>query len=260
MTEIKPILEKIHSMVNPPLTFVDIETTGLDNVKDDIIQIYLCKYDGKEFIEHNAYYCSDVQMSKEAYEKHGMTNEDLEQYPPFSEDAQMIYETYLNTGVVICGFNSNHFDIPFIIEKMIQCDITKATHIHNNKTIDVIKVYRELFPNTLGEIHKRLVGCDIENSHDAKNDIVGTIAILDKLIEHNPNVTLISESETLDIGGFFKREGNEIKFNKGKYRGMNVLKMDKKEVLGFLRWMTNNNNISVHSKMIANKLIEKIEK
>ena len=47
---------------------------------------------------------------------------------------------------------------------------------------------------------------------------------------------------------------------KGKLKDENILKMDSKESLGFLKWMTRTKSISIHSRTIANRLIEKIEK
>ena len=38
----KVILEKLYGITKAPLTFFDIETTGLDKIQDDIVQIYLC--------------------------------------------------------------------------------------------------------------------------------------------------------------------------------------------------------------------------
>jgi DNA polymerase III epsilon subunit-like protein len=199
-----------------------------------------------------------AEITEEAFEKHGLTKEDLEGLPFFKEDAQMIYDNFLTQGVVICGFNSNKFDIPFIIEKMLQSKIVEAVSITRNKTIDAILIYRELYPNTLEGIHKRLVGKELENSHDAKEDIYGTIRILDALLKVHPDISLVTTSETIDAGGFFKRVENNVFFDKGKLKGQNILTMDKTEATGFLGWMTRTSSISIHSRTIAQKLIDKL--
>jgi len=258
-SEIKEILEKLYRIVNAPLTFFDLETTGLDKIQDEIVQVYLCKYDGKDFIEKSAYFNTDVEIRQEAFDKHGLTKEFLSSYPYFSESSLEIYNEYFSKGTVLCGFNSNHFDIPFIIEKFLQCKIPTAINILQNKRIDAYALYRDLYPNNLEGIYKRLVGKTLSNAHDAKNDITATIEILGKIININDNCELVTSSETIDSDGFFKREGNDVFFAKGKLKGSNILKMDSKEALGFLGWMIKTPSISVHSRTVASKLVEKIE-
>ncbi len=97
------------------------------------------------------------------------------------------------------------------------------------------------------------------SAHDAKNDVVATIEILDQLISTKGDYELLSQSETIDTDKFFRREGNDIFFAKGKLKDENILKMDSKESLGFLKWMLRTPSISIHSRTLANKLVEKIE-
>lgn len=258
--EVREILETLHKITKSPLTFFDLETTGLDKMEDEIVQIYLCKYDGKDFIENSSYYNTNVEIRKEAFEKHGLTKDFLSTYPYFGESAKEIYSDYFSKGTILCGFNSNQFDVPFIIEKFLQAKIPTAINILQNKRIDAFALYRELFPNNLESIYKRLVGKTLDGAHDAKNDITATIEILGAILKINENCTLVTTAETIDTDGFFKRDGNDIFFAKGKQKGSNILKMDSKEALGFLGWMTRTKSISIHSRTIAIKLIEKIEK
>lgn len=258
--EVKQILERLYASVNAPLTFFDIESTGLDKITDEIVQIYLCKYDGKDFIEHNSYYNTNVPIRKEAFEKHGLTKEFLADYPYFIEQANPLFEEYFPKGTVLCGYNSLSFDVPFIIEKFLQSKIPAAVSMLQNPQIDAIVIYRELFPNTLEGVFERLVGGEMGEAHEAKNDIVATIKIIGKLLDLKGDTDLIAENNTVDSDKFFRREGNEIFFAKGKLKDKNILTMDSKEALGFLRWMTNTPSISIHSRTIAKKLMEKIEK
>mgnify|MGYP003670206016 CR=1 FL=1 len=259
-TEVKQILERLYDYHNAPLVFFDIESTGLDKSTDEIIQLYMCKYDGKEFSEHNSYYNTDVPIRQEAFEKHGIKNEDLVKYPYFKADSQRLYEEFFSKGTILCGYNSNNFDIPFIIEKFIQSEITTAVSILQNKRIDVIEIYRELYPNTLEGVFDRLVGGDMGEAHEAKSDVVASIRILDKLLQTKGDYDVATTSNTIDLDKFFRRDGDEIFFNKGKLKDQNILTMNSKEALGFLKWMTRTDNISVHSKAIATRIITKIEK
>lgn len=259
--ELKRIFKKFYDLTKAPITFFDIESTGIDKISDEIIQLYLCKYDGKEFIESESYYDTNVPIRKEAYEKHGIDNESLKGNPYFSECAKDIYENYFSKGTVLCGYSSNGFDIPFIIEKFLQCKIPSAVNILSNKRIDVFHVYRKLYPNTLEGVYKRLLKKDMGTAHNAKNDVVATIEILDTLIDENKiNIDdIISHSETIDTDEFFQRKDNAIYFAKGKFKGKDILELNPIDSLGFLKWMCGMKTISIHTRTIANKLINIIE-
>jgi DNA polymerase-3 subunit epsilon len=258
--DVREILVKLYETTKAPITFFDIESTGIDKITDEIIELYVCKYDGKEFIENDSYYNSNVPVREEALEKHGITNESLVGYPYFSEKAKTIYENYFSKGTILCGYCSNKFDIPFIIEKFLQAKIPSSVNILQNKRIDVYEIYRQLYPNTLEGVHSRIVGGDMGTAHEAKSDVTATIEILDKLIDTKGEYELISSSDTIDTDNFFRREDKDVFFAKGKLKDENILKMDSKESLGFLKWMTRTKSISIHSRTIANRLIEKIEK
>jgi DNA polymerase III alpha subunit (gram-positive type) len=256
---IETLLKSIYNTTKQPITFFDCETSGLDLSADELIQIYACNYDGQEFKEFESKFKITCECSKEAFEKHGYTKEDLMDCDNLIEHLPYLYENYFSPGITLGGFNSNSFDIPFLVEKAIQLGFNKAITITSNKTIDVMQIYRELYPNTLEGIYSRLVGHEMTNSHDAKSDIYATLSILDKIVELNPNISLNTESETLDTGGFFKRTDEGLFFAKGKYRNMNILTMNVTDAIGFLKWISNTNTISIHSRTIANKIIQKIE-
>ena len=260
-SEVKDILVKLYEITKAPLTFFDIESTGLDKIQDEIIQLYLCKYDGKTFSESNSYYNTniDTQSRQEAFDKHGITNDFLVNYPFFQEVAKDIYSEYFNKGTVLCGYRSNRFDIPFIIEKLLQCGIPTAVNILQNKRIDAYEVYVKAYPNTLDQVFDRLVGGDMGEAHEAKNDVVATIKIMDTLVLKGID-DVVTHSEFIDTDEFFKRVDNDIFFAKGKLKGENILKMNPQYAIGFLKWMQRTHSISIHSRTIAMKLVEKLEK
>lgn len=255
----KVILARLYKKVQQPLMFFDIETSGLDLIEDEIIEFYACKYDGENFIEHNQKYSVDCTISEEATSKHGYTNEMLKDYPKFSTDIELIYDDYFTPDVVLCGFNSNKFDIPFTVEKMLQNKFVKGASIVKNKTIDVYKLYQELFPNTLEGIYERCTGEVMEHAHSADFDIYATITILDKIIEGKDDVEMVKSVDLLDAGGFFKMEDGTIKFAKGKHKDGEIFNMDMKQASGYLKWITKTESISVHTRKIAEKMIKKIE-
>ena len=74
-----------------PLIIFDLETTGLDLVKDRIIQISFIKItpDGQEY-RTNLYVNPERSISAEAIEITGITDEQLKDAPTFKQIAPQI--------------------------------------------------------------------------------------------------------------------------------------------------------------------------
>lgn len=259
--KLEPILKSIYKKYNTSITFFDLETSGLDIKTDEILQIYVCKYDGTDFIERTELFNIHGEIRKEAFEKHKISKESLKDYPYFSEVAEQIYNEYFSdTKTIICGFNSNKFDVPFIIEKFLASKVLQSTSITKNPKIDVYSIYRELYPNTLEGIYKRFTGEVLENSHSADSDIMATMVILGKLMNDNPETEFIDSTRMVDAGGFFKIDNDILKFTMGKYKDMAVSSIDTNELQGYLTWILNNNSFGTHTKVIARKIFEKVTK
>ena len=94
-----------------PLIVFDLETTGLDLVKDKIIQIsYIKVYpDGKEE-RRNLFINPERSIPAEVSQLTGISDDDVKDAPTFKEMASDL-ETQFK-GCDFAGFNSNHFDIP----------------------------------------------------------------------------------------------------------------------------------------------------
>ena len=93
--------------LNKPLVVFDLETTGLDLVKDRVIQLSFIKVypDGKE--ERG-----DYLINPECYilpvitQLTGISNEDVKDKPTFKQLAKTLEEKF--TGCDFAGFNSNY--------------------------------------------------------------------------------------------------------------------------------------------------------
>ena len=100
------------------LTIFDIETTGLDRTKDQIIQFSGLKIDtSKNSIleEINEYIqpTGNYVISLGAYFKHQITPEFLSKYPRMVEIAPKIYKFFEGVNNILT-YNGNGFDIPFL--------------------------------------------------------------------------------------------------------------------------------------------------
>ena len=96
-----------------PLIVFDLETTGLDLVKDRIIQMSYIKVntDGSE-VRKNLYVNPGKTIPQEVVELTGISNEDVKDAPTFKELAPTLNQDF--SGCDFAGYNSNHFDVPTI--------------------------------------------------------------------------------------------------------------------------------------------------
>ena len=105
-----------------PLVIFDLETTGLDLVKDRIIQISYIKVmpNGQE--ERG----DELINPEKPIEPHitqltGISNEDVKDKPTFKQLAQQLAQKF--SGCDFAGFNSNNFDIPLLAEEFLRTGI-----------------------------------------------------------------------------------------------------------------------------------------
>lgn len=105
-----------------PLIVFDLETTGLDLVKDRIIQLSYIKVfpDGKEERE-NLFINPEKEIPQEVEELTGITNDDVAAAPTFKEKATELANKF--TGCDFAGFNSNRFDIPLLAEEFLRAGV-----------------------------------------------------------------------------------------------------------------------------------------
>ena len=99
------------------LTVFDLETTGLDRNKDQIIQFSAMKIDtdaNKVISEYDQYIqpVGNYSISIAAYTKHHITPEFLKDKPHMSDVAQKIVD-YIGDSDILT-YNGNWFDIPFL--------------------------------------------------------------------------------------------------------------------------------------------------
>lgn len=223
-----------------PIVFFDLETTGVDTENSRIVQISGVKIspDGTKF-NFSSYVNPLIPIPKEATDVHGITDDMVKDAIVFEKLAKRIYEIF--QGCDIGGFNSDGFDVPLLCAEMKRVDIEFLDWDYN--LVDVMKLYRQLYPNTLSDIYLRLLGKEIENAHDAVSDVNATIEVLGFLVEKiepkepkEIDLMLQGDKKRCDIAGKIYFDGEEHRWSFGKNIGQKV-----SSDLGFANWVLKNN-------------------
>ena len=161
-----------------PLVIFDLETTGLDLVKDRIIQIsYIKVYpDGREE-RGNELVNPEKPIEPMITQLTGISNDDVKDKPTFKQLGAVLAEKF--TGCDFAGFNSNHFDIPLLAEEFLRAgvdfDFSKC------KMIDAQTIFHKMERRNLAAAYKFYCGRKMEEdfeAHRADQDTEATYRVL----------------------------------------------------------------------------------
>lgn len=173
------------------LCFFDLESTGLNVVRDRIVQIAIIKYraDGKEPEELSMLINPGIPISEEAMNVHGITPKLLSNKPTFQQVAQKIHDFIGNAD--LAGYNSNRFDVPLLMEEFARVGIEFT--MENRRTIDVQRIFYKMEPRTLKAALRFYTGKEIENAHDALADVQATIDVFNGQLEKYKGVDFVDD-------------------------------------------------------------------
>ncbi|WP_370798427.1 exonuclease domain-containing protein [Xylanibacter rarus] len=161
-----------------PLIVFDLETTGLDLVKDRIIQIsYIKVYpDGKEE-RSNQFVNPERNIPQEVVDITGITDADVANAPTFKMLATDLANKF--QGCDFAGFNSNHFDVPMLAEEFLRAGIDFDFSKCN--LIDVQTIFHKMERRNLAAAYKFYCGRKMEDdfvAHKADQDTEATYRVL----------------------------------------------------------------------------------
>ena len=158
-----------------PLVFFDLETTGIDIVKDRIIEISYVKVfpNGKEETK-TMRINPEMSIPPASTAIHGITDEDVKDCPKFKEVAKTLAAQI--EGCDLAGYNSNRFDIPLLAEEFLRAGVD--IDLTRRKFIDVQTIFHKMEQRTLSAAYKFYCNKDLNNAHTAEADTMATYEVL----------------------------------------------------------------------------------
>jgi len=211
--------------INRPLVLIDFETTGLDVNKDHIVQIGIKRILPNGFSDvWSTLVNPQMPISKEATEKHGITDEMVKDAPTFAELAKTVME--IINGSDIAGYNILSFDMPLLYNEFLWVGI--VWDYHNTRFVDSCNIARRKEPRSLEWATEFYCGEKLDNAHHAMADADAAADVLLAQVERYTDIgndvaalALYSnyDKPLLDFSGKFKtNDDGNIVFNFGGHK------------------------------------------
>jgi len=253
----------------------DTETTGKDE-DDQIIEISICKaiHEGKTVndlafheVLHGKHNTKTVRIKPSvpiksgAYEKHGISYDDLKDRPLFANYAKKLHELF-RTADVIAGYNVK-FDIQMIQQEFSRVGL-KEIPFHTKTVIDPYSLWIQMEKRSLSDAYKRFTGKELENAHSATADVDATYEVMIGMLEEfgHQDATLKKISELCNpdkkfwIGPTYHLQwkNNNPIMSFGKKRDVAIFDVD----LDYLRWIIANteNPFPSHVRQICKQVVK----
>lgn len=249
-----------------PIAFFDLETTGLNISKDKIIEIAILKINPDQTEELYVKRINpEIPIASESTEIHGITNEDLKDCPNFQSLGQEIHDFIGEAD--LAGYNSNRFDVPFLLEELLNIGID--LELEGRRFIDVQTIFHKMEQRTLEAAYKFYCAKEIENAHSAEADTRATYEVLKSQLDRYEEVendmdflyefTQQGKNRKVDfVGRLVVDDKGDMFYNFGKHTGKSVKEVYQKEP-GYHRWIIDN-DFPLITKNSLSKYVDKFVK
>lgn len=251
-------MKKAIKLKRPLITF-DLETTGLNPRTDRIIEICIIKSypDGRKKDEVKTRKINPGRPIPEIVtEITGIKDEDVKDAPRFHQVADSLAE--LLKGCDVCGFNSNRFDVPFLLHEFERAGIYDALDEVN--LIDVFNLYCKFNPRTLEAAYREYCNKSLD-AHKAEEDAKATLEVLNAILKDHAEeiednsieglAKLSKRSENVDLLGVVVKSERGPVFAIGKHKGELV-----SECRSYCDWILTASDFSENTKTVIAKILK----
>ncbi len=241
-----------------PIVFFDLETTGTNISSDRIVEICYLKVHPNGNEESKTMRINpEMPIPAASSAVHGIYDEDIVDCPTFKEVAKTIAADI--EGCDLAGFNSNRFDVPVLVEEFLRVGVD--IDISKRKFVDVQTIFHKREQRTLSAAYRFYCDQCLEDAHTAEADTKATYEVLKAQLDRYPDlendIAALAEystfSRNVDFAGRMVYDDNGVEiFNFGKYKGMPVAEVLKKDN-GYYGWMMGN-DFTLNTKSMLTKI------
>lgn len=251
-----------------PIVFFDLETTGLNISTDKIIEIALLKiHPDQSEEEYSKRVNPGIPIPAESTEIHGISNDDVKDSPAFKEIAQEVKDFIGDAD--LAGYNSNRFDVPFLLEEMLNEDV--EIDLTGRRFIDVQTIFHKMEQRTLEAALKFYCDEELDNAHNAAADTLATYKVLKGQLDRYPDTvkndmdflqefTQTGKHKKIDfVGRLAINEDGAVIYNFGKHNGKTLEEIYQQEP-GYYRWILDNNFPRITKSILSRHMAPILEK
>ncbi|MCG3204491.1 MAG: DNA polymerase III PolC-type [Elusimicrobia bacterium] len=229
--------------IKRPVIFFDLETTGLDQKYDRIIEIGAVKIypDGKREVltmKINPL----MRISAEISALTGISNEEVEKAPTFAQAAPEIASFF--EGCDLGGYNIARFDVKVMTEEFKRAGMNFDAD--NRAVIDSQVIFHQKEKRDLSAAYKFYCHRELSGAHSAQADVNATVDIfiaqMERYTDLPRNLNELhrfcrgNQDRFVDSEGkFFWRDGEAV-FNFGKFKSQTLRSVAQKNP-EYLHWV-----------------------
>lgn len=247
-------------LLQRPLVFIDLETTGTNLATDRIVEVAIVKVlpDGTKQVKHKIIN-PQIPIPKNSSDIHGITDDKVKDAPTFKEVANELKQFIDNAD--LSGYNSNRFDVPLLMEEFLRAGIT--LDMTGRRMLDVQHIFHMMEKRTLGAAYKFYCEKELLDAHSAEADASATWEILEAQLTRYTHLgetldTILQftgEEQVVDFARRFIMENEVEVFNFGKHKGRPVCDVLKAEPQ-YYDWMMKG-DFPLHTKQKLTEILNR---
>ncbi len=246
-----------------PIIFFDLETTGVDNAKDRIIEMAFIKLNPDGTRDRYVRRINPgMPIPAGSTAIHGIKDEDVKDEPTFKDIAHELHNWMKNCD--LGGYSSNKFDIPVLAEEFLRVGID--VDFTERNMVDVQQIFFKMETRTLAAAYSFYCNKKLENAHSAEADILATIEVLESQLDRYDNLgNDVKKLHDFSAGGdnmvdyarrMVEKDGHPV-FNFGKYKGRKVTDVFTEEPQ-YYDWMMNA-DFPLHTKQKISEIYNRMK-
>jgi len=235
-------------LIDRPIVFLDLETTGKFPPTDRIVEICAIKLtpgvDAPEIRTRRVN--PGCPIPAESTEIHGIRDEDVADEPEFHRMARSL-AGFLE-GCDLAGFNIIQFDLPLLRKEFQRAEVPFS--LEGRRLLDVYQLFKILEPRSLSAAVMKYLDVEHTDAHGAEADAMATFQVLEGMLERYPdlpgdlsslnNLINAPDPANVDPEGKLKKTGTHVVLGFGKHRGVSLEELARNNP-DYLEWILRGN-------------------